>query len=508
MNFITTSLIWFGFIPVPNSYNTYEYYEVAFRNIYLSMWDGTGYADRFTIKMKCFYRAMTCLFDSNIIDLLDRRSLMYAYLSKLYKTDSIYDTLNRYKQILENGSSIKRLLKLKCKYYDKEVTRLFSINEKTNQLLSDVYQLSNIDKQLRNVYLKAKLVGVVATMPKINNDKIELMVLTPDNYNLRYENNELIEFVYPINTTDSIIFVQWTQTEIIKYELKNNKKIILEVLPNPYMTIPVVFMELDGTMFTACENQLKVNKFAFQTEQDVDFNTNPFKLGINIEKSKITNALDELIVVTNVKESGYQGDVEPRIDITNTSPNYIALNEFVIERKIQMYEDEGIPRSLLLRDSELSGLAIYMSQLELYEQMYEDGATLINFEKALLEMVVLILNTDTNINTNINYNINSNDLNLQISYPMDSITLTPIEEYSQDTLKVQDLQLGKKEFLIKWGGLDMNSTIEDAVKFIEKRKQENELLNFEVGGSNDTTNTDSNNNIDNVSNENNLGVIQ
>ncbi len=485
MNFLTTTLIWFGFITPPDTYNTYEYYEDAFKQIYLSMWEGTGYDDRFTIKAKCFYRAMTCLYDSNMVDLLDRRSLMYSYLSKLYKTDSVNDTLNRYKKILENGSSIKRLMKLKCKSYDKGTTRKFTEDETLNNDLISLYNESNIDNQLRDAYLKAKLTGIVAILPKVNNDKVELIVLTPDNFNYKYENNELVEFIYPINTNKEIQFIEWTKATRKKFKTTKNRREYIEEMDNPYSTIPVVFLKFDGTMSQSCENQLKVNKFAFQTEQDVDFNTSPFKLGINIEKSKITNALDELIVVTNVKDSSFDGTVEPRIDISNTSPNYIALDEFVIERKIRMFEDEGIPRSLLLRETELSGFAIFMSQLELYEQMFEDETTLIQFEKDLLNLIVLILNTDTNETTTVNYNLNANDLKLQIYYPMDSITLTPTEEYTQDTQKVKDMQLGKKDFLIKWGGLDSNATIEQAIAFLEQRKLENEKLDFSVGGSNE-----------------------
>lgn len=463
MTYIGILLYWLGFNSLPNStYIDVEYYEEVFKDVIKNAWNNTLSSN--DLKIMSFQRAINCFYDSDAQSIADRRAILYAYLKQIYSTADT-STLNRYKKILPAYSNVKRAVKLLCKLYDTEPVRTFSEDENINQLFNNLYEKNAVNTHLKTAYEKAKLSGYVGILPFFNEGKLYIKLYTRDSFIYKKLLGKVIEVSYlEYNSQFNEFGIRTWTPEQTSFVSKNNTKI--EV--NKYGIIPFVVYEFEQTMYQTVEHQLRINKYQFQSEQDIDFNINPFKYSINIPAKEFTNAIDEVMVITDVKDDGF--NAMPSMNIVPTAPNYNALQEYIDNETVFMLTSLGIPLSLVRTDgTQPSGISRLLEMTELYEKKYEDEGYIKSKETEFVQMLAVIINIDYQT-------INVSNVNFSVSFPNEPIVIEPKDEYEMDKMLVNDNQMDVLDFVKKHGNINQNKTIEEIKAIIDERKKNKELL--------------------------------
>lgn len=489
MNIWSLILFWLGINAAPANYNSTEYYEDAFERQFKTVWEGTIFYEDVSIKSLSFYRAMTCLYDSGQSDIIDRRALLYSYLSGFFETGTLNSTLDRYKQIIPIDSEIKQVMSRICKLYDEPPERLFSEKETTQDKLTQLYDDIKIDSYMQETYQKGKLTGNIAVYVKVIEDKLYLIRFSPDLYRVMFEDDGITvkEVFYPDYVVDedgkqAVVIKSWTNEEFRTRQYTTGmtqvKLIKDESEPNNYGVIPWVFLTMGedfypSTKYELAESQLNLNKVEFQSRLDVDFNATPVKIAVNIPQELIKVSPDAMIIMNNVAREGIEELVEPTIKFVDSEPKFDMLQEHKGQKSNEMQRGQGIPNSMLQGDSEPpSGISRLLEMSELLEIEGKDIPILQEFEKKLLDMIVLVMNQDAS-----DFNINENDIkDFAIHYPPPAIVVEPEMEYDFDKTKVKDNVMDIEIFLKKHGNVNASESFDNLVKIVEERKEKFDQL--------------------------------
>jgi hypothetical protein len=463
-----------------------HYYEVAFNAYNTLIWEGTKYADDdLELESLAYYRALTCFYGSDMIDISDRRRLLYAFMVTEFKTGRGTDTLERYKNTLPIQSSVRRVLNNLCIAYNQPPKRRFSNTPSMDDTFKNLYTEAKISNVLARIYRLAKLCSWVLVRPVWIDGKLQLNYLSPSQCRVEVSdtNNKVItEVAYPDYDADNNVLAirHWTPFEVWTTNTKGN---IIEKKPlvNPYGVIPYVAMKLElgtryytGGMFELIEDQLERNKFRFLSNADVSFNGRPIKIAINMGKGELIFSPDQVLALDGVvNESSGGGYARPALELVSPDPQYTMIDDFASSREQIAMRTEGLPESMINNTgTPLSGIAKIIDRQELIEKRNADLPLLAEFEKNLAKMVALIGKVDANLNLDMEMK------DFSIDFEEDKVYIEPDAEYEFDKKKLQDGLIDPLEFMKKWGGFDNEITKESAIKVVTERKELVKLLGF------------------------------
>ncbi len=461
-----------------NAYPKTEYYVAAFEQNFKDAWECTPFGSDVSLRDLSYYRSLTCFYNENEEDYVDRRALFYTYLKNEYNTlnkeqtlEDPLKTLNRYKQTLPIDSNVKQIMRRITKLYDERPAREFTT--KNDALQTDLTQLYNemqFDSFIKNVYQLTKYVGWVAVRQRWIEDKPIMLVKTPDQFRIKkdpLDDTKIIEFWEVAIFEQKFAFRVWTEKERWfavpeKHIVKANSFKIKNVENNSYGRIPYVFLWLHGGRLDLNENQLKLNRTQWQADLNASYNANPIKMGVNLEQAKITGAVDEMILVKDIIQPREGDPALPYIEYFQPETAYTELMLAHDNRLARIQRQEGIPNSIIEGDkSPPSGISRLLEMNELIERKREDEPILIEFEKNIADLVIIISNIDASKGFG--------DIDFNITYSTEPIVIEPEAEYDFDKRKMNDLTLDTNEFYIKNGGISNDSTFKETKEILEKR---------------------------------------
>jgi len=468
----------------PTSYPAKQWYETAYSSNYKDIWDGTPFNNDYYNRIFCYYRALTVFMRDDQSDYVDRRAGLYTYLQNEYATtdkDGYIDnatTLNRYKNTLPIDSILPMIMRRITRLYDKPPIRTFSTNPKANLEYKELYNRLQFDSVMKSGYQLVKMVGQIAIRPEISENHANLIVKTPDEYGIVFdEDNDTIikEFWETTIINGSQAFRVWTKDTM--YYIKPaktfsgmnkiiNTQVKLNEAPNYYGQIPYEILYLNGGRLDLSESQMTANKQKFQALLNQSFNASPIKMGYNFGGAKIDTSPDAINMVNHVTDEL----IKPTIEFFTPENQSSEINEFRLSLLQEIQRNEDIPSSIISGEMiAQSAVAQLVEKQGLIERAKEDKPALAEFERRLANLIQIIANTDTTLNLK--------DIDFNIDYASEQIQLEPDAEYEYAKMRVLDNTMDVIDFLKEYGGIKDADNENEIKKVIDKRKQILELIN-------------------------------
>jgi hypothetical protein len=453
-----------------NGFKSDKYYSRAFSGVMSERWKGireisTSIAE---IESLCYYRALTAFYGKNPSDIEARRALLYEYLAPVYNTEDATSDLNVNRGSLPIGTTVRRLMKLLCTAYNEAPKRDFGGIDEGMQA---IYTLGRIDVEMKKIYKKAKLCGMVAIRPVFVNGKLKLLSYTPDDFRVAANPNDTSEaarIVYLDSVNNEPIYRVW---DAEKLQTLNIKGKVIGELTHSYERLPFVFLCMDkehgfyaGGMFEIVEENIKANEDEYDANLSRRYHAHPIGLAINMGADMPSLAPSRIVQKENVR-SGEAQEIEPMLQYISPEGRYAELKEFAEMRLETAMRNEGIPASSLAKQAgtPVSGIARVIERSDLLEERYDDIETLRSFERDLAELIILVSNTDAGTNMTLD--------DFSVDYADEQVLIDPDIEYELDKKKMNDGVVDPVQFFRKWGSIDKRLTENELITLVQQRKE-------------------------------------
>lgn len=462
---------WFQPTPTMSGFKSDKYYTRAFSGAMVERWKGIKEisGNIAEIDSLCYYRALTAFYGKNPNDVEARRALLYEYLAPFYNTEDANSDLNMSRGSLPINTSVRRLLKILCTAYNEAPKRSFG---KIDDAMQAIYASGNIDSEIKEIYRKAKLCGIVAVRPVFVQGKLRLLHYTPDEFRVETsadDATQALRMVYLDSINSEIVYRVWNLQEVTTLNIKGKP---ISIVSHSYNRLPFVFLRLEktngfyaGGMLEIVEENIKSNEDEFDANLSRRFHAHPIGLAINMGGDMPALSPSRVIQKDGVMvgESGAQ--VEPMIEYISPDGRYADLKEFSELRIEAAMRNEGVPASSLAKQAgtPLSGISRVIERSDLIEERYSDIETLRGFERELAEMIILVSNADAGTAIFVD--------TFSVDYAEEQVLLDPDIEYELDKKKMNDYVLDPIDFVHKWSGIDKRLNAEEVISIIQTRKE-------------------------------------
>lgn len=445
-----------------------KYYVKAFSQQMAKRWEGIKEISGNTSELEslAYYRTLTAFYGKDAADVQARRDVLYAYLAPNYNTEDVNSDLNLNRAMLPINTSVRNLVKTLCTAYNDAPKRNFG---DLQEALQSLYDQALVNAEMKTIYRKAKLCGLVAVRPAFRQGRLTLLHYTPDEFRVFLdEEKQPRTLIYVDTMMGEKVYRVWNADILRTLNVKG--KVIGE-LTHSYGRLPFVFLRLgenknfyEGGLFEIVEENIKANEDEFDANLSRRYHAHPIGLAINMGADVTSISPGKFIYKDNVR-AGEGQDVEPIMQYVSPDGRYVELKEFAEMRLQSAMRNEGVPASVLTNQSgvPLSGIARVIERSDLIEERYTDIERLRGFERDLAELVVLVSNTDAQTAMSLK--------EFSVDYAEEQVLLDPDVEYEFDKKKMQDGVLDPLEFVRKWGGIDRQMGTNDVIKMIQERKQ-------------------------------------
>lgn len=461
--------------------NSRPIYSSAFDAEMYAIWGATEYRNE--IPDLCLNRAISCWLRNDEIGEHDRRWLLYYTLSPMFAHDKQDDPLNQYFNIMPTENLfIHRLLRNLCIAYNEPPKRDFG-DTKINDKYAELIKEAKIDNRLQSIYRISKLCNEVLVRPRIRNLKLELQILTPDMYRIKYDElDNPIEILVPfheygVRREVLLKYHHWTLNnyEVLDMNLRPIpfvwEKKTYNSLPNIYKALPYVKLKLNdnedvygGNNWEICKAQLFCNKLDYLIDENVTYNMsiwvaiNMVSLGESFKMSP-----GKIVTATSAKMNS-EDPIPPSLENISSNPFYDRIQDLKKQRIDNVLRQMGIPTSVLSdQPGNLSGIAMLIDRMELNEVRQEDKSSLISFERELFKMIANVVQTDRKETIG--------EFDLRIDYADDKDFYDPKDRFTMEQQKFEYGLTRPSVFVNTLSPNDMIITDEDAIKYILQNKE-------------------------------------
>ena len=483
-------------------HGTESFYRNAFFPGMSQVWGNTIFKNE--VEHLCFSNALASFLRNTMEGEMERRKLLYYYLSPNFDTDSTDDILNEMAGVLPTDNlEVLRALRSICVIYNDQASR--EVKGKNNTLLLEILEKLSFDSIMQKIYRAAKLCGEVAVRPRFWNKEPQLYYLTPDKYRVKWDAyGQMTEFWAHFTKEENLelrdYFHVWTKDA---YKVKNTsqedqefefngKKLM--VLKNPYGRIPFEILTMGdrytdnnenygSNLWELCRAQLECNKLDLLSNENVIYNGFAvwLLLNTNLESNKentVKFGPRKMISINGLTDE----DEIPSIQAISPTPQYQELEALKSEKIKKVLKNHGLPNSWLTDNPGIppSGAAMKADRIELEEIRREDINILKPFEKKLIALIAQVLNTDQASDYKGKF---SEEYEIQIDYAELSVVTEPKNELEyMNSLKSQGL-ITPLEYVKSLTGNENIKTDNDAITFINDNKE----LFAQTGGGDDGT---------------------
>jgi|GEM_PF-6417962 len=455
---------------------------------YITAWGSTPFNNDFNFENMSYYHAMKIFYEDQQSDIIDRRCLLYYYLSNEFNVDNNINAdgstigtksmLNKDQNVLPVQTEIKRIISNRNILYDENPLRTFSDETSTEKLLHDLYANANIDSFNGQIDEMTDLLGIMAVMPSFKDGKLMLSYMAADSFRIVPDlnnPNKIKEFwLQDYDTTNAeYIFRIWSDET---YKIVTKDLDVIQEIENPYGVIPVAFCRNESNEFYSAgqysliEDQLVLNKIRYLQMKDSTYHGLSLKIGKNLGKDALTEyAYDQFILLYDEKNA--MNDVEADIAFLKPEPAYNELQDYADRIKFNMYRKSGIPASMISDSNETqSGISRLLERAELLEVRKKRIGSRVQYERDLLYVVVKMGNADNQ------FEINEDKLNFNIDYADVMVLQEPKDEYEFDTMLMNDDLFEPVQYVKKWAGFDTVKSVAKTKKYLEDNRTQKDDL--------------------------------
>lgn len=469
-----------------------EYYELAFAAEYRAIWNGVPFVRESNdeIASLAYYRALMSFYDRDPVAIVDRRKLLYAYVSELFSTKDDDSLLNRYRKSLPVDSGIRRVVRNLATAYDEPPKRSFSEDSTspTQIEMARLYSEMNAAASFQQIHRRARLVSLVAVRPYVVDGTMRVDFMTPDNFRVITSPTDVqtpVEIWFPkIDAEVGLVYERWTRASrrldretggVVETpgvrEIVDGDGNVLDQMENPYGILPFAFLRTDddlqtypGGMLELVEAQLDANKTKFLANTNVDFASSPAWFGINLRATNLRISPDRLLAYDNVIE-GDGMPVPPSLEAISPDGKFAELDEFRANRERRQALAEGIPPSMLTDQVSTppSGISRVVERSEIIDLRNSELPALRRFEEEFAKIVATVSNVDAGTSIDID------SIVVSIDFAEERIYVEPDAEYNSDKQRMNDGVLDPREFYRKWSGFDSAIEEDELVRIVTER---------------------------------------
>ena len=461
---------WFQPTPTMSGFKSDKYYTRAFAGVMVERWKGIKEisGNIAEIDSLCYYRTLTAFYGKNPNDIEARMALLYEYLAPFYNTKDADSDLNMGRGALPINTSVRRLLKILCTAYNEAPKRNFG---KIDEAMQAIYASGNVDSEIKEIYRKAKLCGIVAVRPVFVQGKLRLLHYAPDEFRASTsadDSTQALQMVYLDSINSEIVYRVWDAEKVTTLNIKGKP---ISVVSHSYNRLPFVFLRLEktngfyaGGMFEIVEENIKSNEDEYDANLSRRFHAHPVGLAINLGADMPALSPSRVIQKDGV-QAGEGVEIEPILQYISPEGRYGDLKEFSEMRLETAMRNEGVPASSLAKQAgtPLSGISRVIERSDLIEERYSDIETLRGFERDLADMVILVSNADAGTSIVVD--------TFSVDYAEEQVLLDPDIEYELDKKKMNDYVLDPIDFVHKWSGIDKTLSPEEVIAIIQTRKE-------------------------------------
>lgn len=454
-----------------------SFYENAFNSTFRNIWQGTPAEVNY--QLMAFAHSHLIFLRDNLYSEFDRRKLLYYYNLPFMSADSSEDSLNKLLPILpSNNLYVKRVLRAICSVYDTPPTREFA-----NEAFGDVIKEVDLDNSLMQAHELAKLVGEVIVRPFYVNGLLSFEVVAPDRYNYVYRNDRTELWLQSEMQFDGLyrnIFLVWTDSDFTVFDdsMKNVTTDYIrqtredietsQSVSNPYGIIPYVTLRLNGSkdgvlngLWELIRSQLDYNRFTLLETKNAVYNGFSMMSFINygFEKGDIKLGADMVYAKDDVTDD--MGFLPPTYENIAPESQYTELNIFKNENIKNSLFNFDMPNSMINSDNSIqSGVAMRIERQGLDEYRRQDIEALRAFEKELLHLTAVVLDTDSGSNFG--------DIGeISIEYNEQPIPTDPESEYNVLKDKFENGLISLQKYVNSVSDIDNIASDNDAFNYIK-----------------------------------------
>ncbi len=461
---------WFQPTSTMSGFKSDKYYTRAFSGVMVERWKGIKEisSNIAEVDSLCYYRALTAFYGKNPGDVEARRALLYEYLAPFYNTKDADSDLNTNRGSLPINTSVRRLLKILCTAYNEAPKRSFG---KIDEAMQGIYASGNVDSEIKEIYRKAKLCGIIAVRPVFVQGKLKLLNYTPDEFRVTTsadDATQALQMIYLDSISNEIVYRVWDAEKVTTLNIKGKP---IGIVSHSYSRLPFIFLRLEktngfyaGGMFEIVEENIKSNEDEFDANLSRRYHAHPIGLAINMGADMPALSPSRVVQKDGVL-AGEGVPVEPMLQYISPEARYGDLKEFSELRIETAMRNEGVPASSLAKQAgtPLSGISRVIERSDLIEERYSDIETLRGFERDLAEMVIVVSNADAATNILID--------TFSVDYAEEQVLLDPDIEYELDKKKMNDYVFDPIDFVHKWSGIDKRLSPEEVIAIIQTRKE-------------------------------------
>lgn len=448
------------------AYAIREPYLRAFELEFSAIWGATPFKNE--TENLAYFRSMTCWLDSKHSDLQSRREFMYRYLESSFSTTFQDDTINELYQIIPVEECVRRVLRNLCNLYNDAPRRTFSKGE-----FDTLYSKSRVNSALRVAHQTARFTNNALVMPVVRNGKLEIDVLPPDLYRLKFGDKDfrvITELWIPVTRRGYTEFHVWNAETYRKID--GTGKLLQEEV-NRYGRIPAAMLQFEqvpddyygGGMMELVGAALDDNKLKFMADNNAEYNGFSVWLATNLGAAADTRIAPNRVLRVDNISAGEGMAIEPDLRAISPAADYLNLEEFRDMRYRRALRNMGLPLSLYSPNPGVaSGYALFLERMELMELRKQDVEVMRDFEQTLLELIVLVANTDNRAGL-------PEGAEIGVDYADFQITLEPAADFELKKLQFEYGLIPPMNFVQLLSGNDLVKDDAEAINYLKKNRE-------------------------------------